>query len=808
MVMQHSNPSRLPVLAGSQLPALDSGQDSGIGFGGDNGGPAPLGTDWRRVRSALWRFKWLMVTVPLLAAAGGYGVSRFVKPVYTARSTILINRSGDVAITQAQQQRSQLAPQAWVDFFRSYAVIDRVVSDRHLALYIAPSDSALVASFAGFEDKFTPGHFLLTVDSSGTNYVLTTVPAPTKPGVVVDRGAVGGPIGKNLGYKWTPPAASLRPGSTFSVTVVSPRQASLALLERLKVGIDESGMFLHAELTGTDQVATAATLNSISAQFVQVASNMKNEGLSERTRILGEQVKSAQRDLATAEAALEQFRTQNVMRPSARGAGQGAGPGAAATGNPDANAYFTMQATIDSLNRERATIRRVLAEASDSGLVVSKLEDLPSVRANTDLSTALRDLTAKRAALPALRAKYTDLHPQVVKARADIAQLERVDIPAMANRVASSLAVRDTILSKAVTSTATDLKESPALASTETRLDRNEKLAEALYSQLQPLYTQAQLAEQSAVADVSVLDPAEVPQVADKILTMRLVLVAFLAGIGLASISALTLDRLDPKFRYPDQVSRDLGLSILGALPHVTAKGKTGKLVQENAAFQEAIRDVRMNVEYSYGSAGPLVFTISSSGPSDGKSFLASNLALSFAESGRRTLLIDADLRRGELHRRCGVSRRPGLTDCLRGDVTADAILQHTKYANFDVAASGTRKHDAPELLGSQATAQLFGEFRARYDVIICDSPPLSAGIDPFVLSALSGNLLLVVRTGVSVREVIESKLEVLGRMPVRVLGAVLNDVPRGSIYGQYGNYIPGYDTSDETGAALERIIV
>ncbi len=304
------------------------------------------------------------------------------------------------------------------------------------------------------------------------------------------------------------------------------------------------------------------------------------------------------------------------------------------------------------------------------------------------------------------------------------------------------------------------------------------------------------------------LDQAEAPQYADKVITTKLILGAFLAGFGIAVGLALQLDKIDPKFRYPDQVTRDLGLPVLGAVPHLTSKTKRGDGGHDGAAFQEALRDIRMNVAYAYGTAAPLMVTVSSSGAADGKSFISANLARSFAESGNRTLLIDADLRRGELHRRFGVSRRPGLTDCLRGDVDVDRIIQQTKFPKLDLVTSGTRKHDAPELLGSPATAVLFGEFRARYDVIICDSPPLSAGVDPFLLSALSGSLLLVVRTGVSVREIIESKLGVLGRMPVRILGAILNDVPRSAVYGYYATYVPGYDTSDETGAALQRIIV
>jgi succinoglycan biosynthesis transport protein ExoP len=796
--MSQVNPPQLPAQTSGVSRAIQPWRDRTDAFAGDGGT-----NDGKRVRSALWRYKWLIIALPPLAAVGGYGASRFVKPVYTARATVWINKQADVASTRGPQDQ-QFGSQAWVDLFRSYTVIDRVVSERHLSLNLpTPVDSALLSSFAGLEAHFTPGRFELTVDPDGKNYELATA-----TGTIVERRPVGGPVGSSLGFKWTPPASSLPAGKAIAFVILSPRQAAIGLLDRLRVTVDGTGTFLHAELTGNDPAVVAAALNSMIQHFVAVAARLKSEGLNDRTRILDDQLKSAQRGLASAETELEQFRLKSILRPNATAGAPKKPTTGEAPGDPAATAYFSMRGSMDAALRERTAIRRVLSEASDSGLVVGDLERLPSVMASSELTAALKELTARRDSLRILSLKYTDSHPLVVRARSQISALERGAIPEMANRIASSLKARETELADSVRSTERDLRETPALASTEARLQRNVTLAEGLYSQLQPRYAEAQVAEGSAVPDVQLLDPAEAPQFADRILTTRLILVAFLGGLGLACAGAITLDKIDPKFRYPDQISQELGLTILGALPHVTSKGKSGADTEEKARFQEAIREIRMNVEYSYGSAGPLIFTVSSPGPADGKSFLSPNLARSFAESGRRTLLVDADLRRGSLHRRCGVSRRPGLTDCLRGDAPVEQVVQHTKFPQLDIVASGTRNHDAPELLGSPATAQLFGEFRSRYDVIICDSPPLSAGIDPFVLAALSGSLLLVVRTGVSLREVIESKLQVLGRMPVRILGVVLNGVPRDAIYGYYSSYMPGYDTSDETGVALPTIIV
>ena len=215
------------------------------------------------------------------------------------------------------------------------------------------------------------------------------------------------------------------------------------------------------------------------------------------------------------------------------------------------------------------------------------------------------------------------------------------------------------------------------------------------------------------------------------------------------------------------------------------------------------MRGVCLGVSYTYGAAGPVVVAVSSPGPGDGKSFITANLAVTFADAGRRTLLVDGDLRRGAQHRLFGADRRPGLTDVLRGDVPLEAGLRPTGYDALTLLPCGVRTSDAPELLGSAKMPELLARLRGDYDVILVDSPPLGAGIDPFVLGTLTGNLLLVLRTGVSHREVMAAKLEVLRRLPVRLLGAVLNDVPPGAAYQYYSYYTPGYEATDEKPARL-----
>ncbi len=196
------------------------------------------------------------------------------------------------------------------------------------------------------------------------------------------------------------------------------------------------------------------------------------------------------------------------------------------------------------------------------------------------------------------------------------------------------------------------------------------------------------------------------------------------------------------------------------------------------------------------------MLTVSSPGPGDGKSLISSNLALSFAEAGYNTLLVDGDIRRGELHRMFDIDRQPGLLDYLIKDASVEEVT-HQHQRGLALIPCGTRRHLGPELLSSPAMGELVAHFKTQFDVVIMDSPPLGAGIDPFILSTTTGNLLLVLRSGETDRAMAEEKLKLADRLPIRVLGAVLNDVHTNQRAYKYYNYVYGYTPEDGAIAEL-----
>jgi capsular exopolysaccharide synthesis family protein len=531
-----------------------------------------------------------------------------------------------------------------------------------------------------------------------------------------------------------------------------------------------------------------------------VAAELKRQKLTELTKILDQQLESAQQNLRDAEAALERFGVHTITLPSNRAA-PGA-PGTDPNQDPAVRSFFDLQLQRDQVQRDREALEQVVAQTRDPALSAIALEAVAAVQNSPDLSAALKELVLKQAELRTLKYKYTDAYPQVRRLAGEITTLERQTIPSLARAVADELGAREAELERQIAAGSRTLREVPPRAREEARLRRRVTLAETLYTTLQQRFEEARLAEASTIPDVRILDGAVAPQRPVKNTAPRLILVALVGSLGLAVLGAVLLDRADPRVRYPAQVSRDMGLTILGALPHVKGRrdggDRAGQTREDVAALVEALRGVCLNLVYAYGAAGPMLVTITSPGPGEGKSFLSANLAHTFAEGGHRTLLVDADIRRGVLHRRFAARRRPGLTDCLRDEVPFEAIEQQTAYPSLTLIGCGTRVHNAPELLSSQLMARLIHRVRPAYDVILFDSPPLAGGVDPFVLATLTGNLLMVLRTGQSHKEMAAAKLEMLRRLPVRLLGAVLNDVPQNASYGYYSYYLPGYEATDE----------
>ena len=753
------------------------------GVGVDGGGAG--GLDVRRLLESLWRWKWLVMGCTVLGIAGGLIASRFVTPMYEARGTIWLER--DQGRGGPLRAQDPLAGQGWTSVFRSNAVIEPVVRDLGLFLRTGALEGVDPRVFDNFRvgESTVGGEYTLVVDPGGS-YELALADT-----AAVERGELGGAVGESFGFDWTPPASMFESNARATFNVRTTRQAVMGLQQALDVRYSEDAGIFSASLTWPDARESARLLNALQDQFIATATDLKNAQLRETLSILRTQTDSAYQRLAKAESSYQQFRVGAITQPSENQlitgmGGQASGrDGTMAQGDPVFGQYFQTRLERREIERELEQLGRILQEIRSSGYVdMLTLMSLRSANQHPPLQSAVNLLNEKEAERRAQLLTFTEQAEPVQIISEEIEELKRAAVPSLVSELIGQLQQRLGQVEDQLAAEGEELQAIPGRTIEQARLEREVRAAEGLHDNLQSNMKQAELAEATSSPGLQVLDRATVPLSPTEDTVPRIMLMASLAGLGLGLAGALLLDRMDKRIRYPDQIERGLGLPLLGIVPRLDAAGG----VDANVAV-ESFRSIRVQISHSNGSSRGLVM-ITSPAPRDGKSMVAANLAISYASAGFRTLLLDADIRRGHAEEMFAVHRSPGLADFLRGEATADEILQMTKVDGLTVIAKGSGKNFNLELLDSVEMDAMLTSLKADYDVVVVDAPPLAAGADALVLGRRADKVVVVLRAGETDQVLARAKLELIGNVDVPIVGAVLNAVPTNShYYPYYANY-------------------
>jgi polysaccharide biosynthesis transport protein len=740
----------------------------------------------RRYIEAVLRHKWIVLGIVLTGSALGVVASRFVKKTYLVQGTVWMDGGGTGRAGPIQD--GQLLPTAnWDELLKTFEVLEAVVISQRLYLDVAEENQRAFGDF-NVDSAFHRGTF--AVRKSGPNYVLLD-----ENSNVVDTAPAGDSLGRKYGWNWAPARGSIPQDKAVRFTLRAPRDVAVELGRQVQSKIRKNGDFMRLELQGDNPNRLRRTMNALIDRFVTVAAELKRAKLEEYAKLLKEQLLVAEHNLQADEIALENMKVQNITLPSEVGT-IAVGQNGQAT---PTSTYMAVKLQSESVKADRAALKRATAHARDSVFSVAELEAIPAVQNASELKAALDEMTKKRAEVRVLLYKYTDEYAEVKRIQDEIQVLNKETVPAMVLALDDELARREAQLAASLGAAEGELRTIPPRLMEEAKLNRQRSIAENLYTRLRERNEEAELAALSSTPDLRVIDQARLPRVPLRDQRMQIILLAIIGSLGLAVGGVLLFDRLDPRVRYPEQITHGLRLPILAAVPQLKGHNGNGSRNSENTSQAvEAFRGLRLTLLHAMGGDGRLVTAITSPGSGDGKSFVAMNLALAFAEQGYRTILIDGDTRRGTLHRFVGCSRKPGLTDLLAGTATKEQVIQSTSYPRLNLLPCGTRLQSGPELLGSPEMPALVRDLRSRYDVVLIDSPPLGAGVDPFVLGTTTGNLMIVLRAGYTDREYTEAKLSVLDGLPIRVLGAILNGVSAGGAY-RYYSYLAGYEANDET---------
>ncbi len=324
-------------------------------------------------------------------------------------------------------------------------------------------------------------------------------------------------------------------------------------------------------------------------------------------------------------------------------------------------------------------------------------------------------------------------------------------------------------------------------------IDRTTKIVDLLDSRIKELNVN----EDAGPLNISILEvarPEEKPAFPRKTLTMAL---ALLVGLILGTGGALLHEALDHRLRSADEVTELLGLPVLGIIPSIrdndSVLGETLLTSAPNSEVSEAYRSFRTALQFGLPDRSAKMILITSPTPGDGKSTTASNLAVALAQADRKTLLIDADLRKPTQHKNFKLLGVKGISDVLVKGYPIDQAIQRTQIEGLDLLACGSIPSNPSEIINSHAFHSLLMQMEGKYDQIIVDSPPVLPVADARILGALCDITVLVLRSEKSTRRGSRHCCELLANVRAKVIGVVMNDVSRTRTNGYGYSYYSGY---------------
>lgn len=346
------------------------------------------------------------------------------------------------------------------------------------------------------------------------------------------------------------------------------------------------------------------------------------------------------------------------------------------------------------------------------------------------------------------------------------------------------------------------------------RLSRDMQVTRQTYTTLLNKAQEQDIIRAGTIGNVRVIDTAQanVEQPAKpmrKVIVLLATLLGFCVALGILFLRQAFYRGVE----NPEAIEQ-LGLSVLAAIPYSRQQerlekerkgdllGHTPKLLAASAPgdlANEAIRSLRTNLHFALLEARNNVVMLTSPAPGAGKSFVSSNLAAIVAQSGLRTLLIDADMRKGYLHRVFGLTPRHGLSDALSSHRPLSEVILPTEVPELDFISCGFAAPNPSELLMHDNFAQLLRDASSLYDLVIVDTPPVLAVTDAALVGRLCGICLLVTRFGQSPASEIDTARRRLAQSGIHLQGAILNGVKRKASTAayDYGAYAYRYDAKD-----------
>lgn len=708
-------------------------------------GDAFMDIDLRRVWAAIRRNLLPIAAILVIALGLGVLVTLLMRPQYQAASQVLIEQKADAIIEDSETQavmpyqETERFLQTQVDVIESRSLAERVVESEDLAE----------------REEF---------------YEAQGVEMPQ-----LDRL-------EGTGYSGTEGLARYRRDTAIGM-----------VMDGISVTLPVDSRLVSIAFTSGSPKIAAEMSNSVAQNFIESNLARKFDSSAYAREFLAQQLEDARQKLEQSEKDLNTFsRAAGLIRVTGQG--------------QNADQETTLSVTNDTLQQlnqaaSQATAERIAAENIWQNVANQPVSSIPQVLANPAYSSLVRDRSVAEAKLAEERTRHLDDHPNV---QALVAQVERIDqqLAQVGNSIKNSIRLgyestrdRENEIRSQVA-----LVRDAALDEQDRGVQYNvlKRVAEtdrALYNTLLTRYNELNATAGATSNNVSMVDSAQVPRRPSSPNLIINLIVALLGGLIVAAGVVFLREQFDDVLRTPEDVESKLGISLLGLIPMIQGENPAEDLEDPKSPVSESYQSLVTNLRYSTADGIPRTLTVTSSKAGEGKTTTAGKLALEFAELGRNTLLIDADLRRPTLHRKLDNRKQEGFTALLAGERRKEEVILPSGHPKLSYMTALPMPPDPAALLSSTRLDELIAELLTQFECVVFDAPPMLGLSDAPTLAAHTDAVIMVIDADSGHRGAVKAALRRLDMVRANVLGAVLTKFNPRNISGEYAYYGSDYYT-------------
>ncbi|MDM1301945.1 polysaccharide biosynthesis tyrosine autokinase [Acinetobacter indicus] len=355
------------------------------------------------------------------------------------------------------------------------------------------------------------------------------------------------------------------------------------------------------------------------------------------------------------------------------------------------------------------------------------------------------------------------------------------------------------------------LRRLPELQRQYLQLFREVEVKQQLYTGLLNSYQQLRIAKAGEIGNVRIVDTAVEPIEPIKPKKLQILILSIFLGGFLGTLLALLRNMLRSGVKDSTQIENELDLPVYATVPRSPVQESRIKLLKKKKNIPilavkhsddiaiESLRSMRTAIHFALSSAKNNIIMVSGPAPEVGKSFISTNLATILAQSQKRVLIIDADLRRGYLHKYFNQQAQLGLADYLNGQTDLSQVIKATEVSGLDVIARGKSPANPSELLSTTQFSAMLNQLSEQYDHILIDTPPILAVTDGIIISQHAGVNLVIARYAKTQMKELELTINRFEQAGVKVNGIILNDIQRSSAgYGYGYNYSYAYKANKD----------